>query len=301
MNDRIYYYTDFNTFKIMLQNGTLRFKESTSSNDRLDTIQLYDNLLKMAQRKYEETGISPEQKFYFDMLRHNGSRSSRVSLVACFTSKADSRLLWDAYTMHRKDRAAERYNGVCLEFNKNNLLRTMYEKAPTFDIKRCDKIIYGFDTIDRYLEEFLCVFSKEVEEMSKDKDQSQNIIPPIKIPFTRKEIVLKKNIVLPMLNLVDAFDTMAPFFKHSFWREENETRALLSAKVGSKVAKKLASYGDGSRYFDLPISLDCISRVILGPEFSESDAEELVSVSGRISFEALHKEHSEGTNIITNR
>lgn len=31
----MYYYTDYNTFKLILTNGTLRFKESTSSNDRL--------------------------------------------------------------------------------------------------------------------------------------------------------------------------------------------------------------------------------------------------------------------------
>jgi hypothetical protein len=34
----MYYYTDYNTFKLILKNGTLRFKESTSSNDRLRLI-----------------------------------------------------------------------------------------------------------------------------------------------------------------------------------------------------------------------------------------------------------------------
>lgn len=115
--DKLYYYTDFNTFKLILEHGTLRFKESTSSNDSLDTVQLYSSLLEMAKAKYEESGISPEQKFYLDMVRHNGARSTRFSLVTCFTSKADSRLLWDAYTMHRKDRVADRYNGVCIEFD----------------------------------------------------------------------------------------------------------------------------------------------------------------------------------------
>ena len=105
MNSEVmYYYTDYNTFKLILANGTLRFKESTSSNDKLDTLQLYDNLLKMAEEKLKEINLMPEQKFYFDMLKHNGAKSNRISLVACFTSKADSRLLWDAYTMHRKDR-----------------------------------------------------------------------------------------------------------------------------------------------------------------------------------------------------
>lgn len=92
-SDKLYYYTDYNTFKLILVNGTLRSKESTSSNDRLDTIQLYDELFKMAEEKLKDTGVKAEQKFYFDMLKHNGVKSSRVSLVACFTTKADSRML----------------------------------------------------------------------------------------------------------------------------------------------------------------------------------------------------------------
>ncbi len=96
----MYYYTDYNTFKLILTNGTLRFKESTSSNDRLDTIQLYNELITMAEDKLRDANLKAEQKFYFDMLKHNGVKSSRVSLVACFTTKADSRMLWDAYTMH---------------------------------------------------------------------------------------------------------------------------------------------------------------------------------------------------------
>ncbi len=54
MGNKIYYYTDFNTFKLILENGTLRFKESTSSNDKLDTIRLYTNLMEMANKKSKE-------------------------------------------------------------------------------------------------------------------------------------------------------------------------------------------------------------------------------------------------------
>lgn len=63
--------------------------------------------------------MKSEQKFYFDMLKHTGAKSFKVLLVASFKAKADSYMLWDAYTMHRKDRAAERYNGICIEFSGN--------------------------------------------------------------------------------------------------------------------------------------------------------------------------------------
>jgi hypothetical protein len=148
----MYYYTDYNTFKLILKNGTLRFKESTSSDDRLDTIQLYNELITMAEEKLKDVNLKAEQKFYFDMLKHNGVKSSRVSLVACFTTKADSRMLWDAYTMHRKDRAAERHNGVCTEFDRPSLIYSMKRFAEIFDVKDCRSIAYGFEEIKDYLE-----------------------------------------------------------------------------------------------------------------------------------------------------
>ena len=41
----IYHYTSFEKFQCILKYGTLRFKESTSSNDVLDTIG-FENILK---------------------------------------------------------------------------------------------------------------------------------------------------------------------------------------------------------------------------------------------------------------
>ena len=298
---KIYYYTDFNTFKLILQNGTLRFKESTSSNDNFDTVQLYENLFEMAIKRLDEGDLKAEQQFFFDMQKHNGSKSTRISLVSCFTSKADSRMLWDAYTMHRKDRSAERYNGLCIEFDKNELLNVMLTNAQQFDVKRCQEIVYGFESINDVLEKYMDTYSYEVREISQEEDQTQNLIPPIPIPLTNKVMDLKKCIVVPTLRLVDRIDAAAPFFKHSFWREEYETRALLSIKKGTSFAKSLDRYSDGSAYFDLQITKNCINKVILGPEFSKEDAEILNSLDAKITFNDLMIVPSEGTGVITNR
>lgn len=297
----MYYYTDYNTFKLILMNGTLRFKESTSSNDRLDTIQLYNELITMAEGKLKDANLKAEQKFYFDMLKHNGVKSSRVSLVACFTTKADSRMLWDAYTMNRKNRVAERYNGVCIEFDKQCLTNSMKSFAEIFDVKDCRSITYGFEGIKDYLEQIMNVFSEDVERLAKEKEQKQDIIPPIHIPLINKVLELKKCIVIPLLGLIDKFDTLAPFIKHSFWKEECEIRALLSMKKASENIQKLGRYEDKSYYFDLPINSNCIKRVILGPEFMDEEIEELRVLNGSISFDGIQIEKSIGTNIITNR
>lgn len=85
-------------------------------------------------------------------------------------TKADSRMLWDAYTMRRKDRAAERYNGVCIEFDKQCLIHSMKRFAEKFDVKDCRSITYGFEGIKDYLEQIMNAFSEDVERLAKEKD-----------------------------------------------------------------------------------------------------------------------------------
>lgn len=47
----------------------------------------------MALKRLDDDKLETEKIFYFDMLKHIGSKSSRISLVACFSSKDDSRML----------------------------------------------------------------------------------------------------------------------------------------------------------------------------------------------------------------
>lgn len=108
-------------------------------------------------------------------------------------------------------------------------------------------------------------------------------------------------IVIPLLHLFDNIDAAAPYIKHSFWHEECETRALLSIKKNNPNASQVSTLKDGSGYFDLQISTDCINHVILGPEFSKDDLDELTSIHGKISFLSLATTPSEGTGVITNR
>ena len=112
---------------------------------------------------------------------------------------------------------------------------------------------------------------------------------------------IKKCIVIPTIRLMLEIDKVTPFFKHSFWCEECETRALLSIKVSDNRVNNLKKYDDGSAYFDLPISCECFNKVILGPELCEDDIKELKAINGKIIYENLETIISEGTGVITNR
>ena len=60
----MYYYTDYNTFKLILTNGTLRFKESTASNDRLDIIQLYKPIKDYIAEDNADKALETIQEIY---------------------------------------------------------------------------------------------------------------------------------------------------------------------------------------------------------------------------------------------
>ena len=301
MGKRMYYYTDFNTFKLILQNGTLRFKESTCSNDKLDTVKLYQNLLEMAEHEIEKnSNLGQEEKIFFDMVKHSEYDGGRYNLVVCFTEKKDSRLLWDAYTMHRKDRQALKYNGVCIEFNKKHFV-DLLKLVKGFDINCYHKVVYGFQHIDTLIEEYVQEYSEEFKKLSNDADQKQSIVKPIIVKELNLKVDLKKCFVFPALKLLNKIDSTAPFFKHEFWHEEKEIRALLSTNKDSDFGKTINKCQDGSAYFDLTIDKECISKVILGPEFGDDEMKEIESIECKIPFKELSTEPSLGTDVITNR
>lgn len=119
----IYHYTSFEKLQCILKYGTLRFKESTSSNDILDTIG-FENILKSMPNFNAPGATAALLKFIINYYRWEGYHPSAKFLVACFSKIPDSRLLWDAYTMHRPgnqkcphgeekycSEVAEKYNG----------------------------------------------------------------------------------------------------------------------------------------------------------------------------------------------
>ncbi|MGN0274464.1 MAG: hypothetical protein ACI4DT_06755 [Chordicoccus sp.] len=301
---KLYYYTDYQTFKLILEKGTMRFKESTESNDRKDTKRLYERVSTAINDYYKKNNKDAADikflKYYCD---RGLFERNRVALVACFTSKADSRLLWDAYTMNRKDRRSDRYNGACLEFDTKKFANRMTIDIRGVDYKTVHPILYGDKEIDSRLDQLLLQFQKERRALQSDPNQYQNLIPPICIKISNhlEEFRLKKCLVLPFLKLINQIGKESPIFKSDFWSEEDETRAYLSLKRAALPLPDIAkSEGGNYYYYDLPIDEECISKVILGPEFSEDDRAECEKIRGKIAFSRLNKIESRGTGIITN-
>ena len=299
--NKLYYYTDFETFKLILGNGTLRFKESTKSNDKLDTNILYKELKEVFHERYKNNESRNAQiQFLMGFFESKGYQNNSFPVVACFTEKVDSRLLWDAYTMHRKDRESKRYNGVCIQINIDNLANAMQKECDENDLFIIKSIFYDKNSRKEFINEKLEEFDKSVEELAKDPNQDQNIISKQRFIYSLGkrgiEIKLSKCIVIPMMKFLNDLQIMSPLFKHEFWNEEKETRALFY-----KQENGLEKLPDGAHFYDVHIPADVFDKVILGPEFSDGDMRILQSQDNVIDISKIQFKHSKGTGVITSK
>lgn len=314
MPDLIYHYTGFEKLQCILEYSTLRFKESTKSNDILDTIG-FVNILQSMPKFNSPSAEGAFLNFLLGYYQNETYKPSSVSLVSCFSKTPDSRLLWDAYTMHRPGNqkcpygdekycfeSSTKYNGVCIAFRQDKLQQLLKKTEGIF----CDKthiqaIDYGDQRIRILLNNWLKEAVSEMWELSKDPDQSQNIIPTI--PVTSKiGLDLRKSLVIPMLHFMQKVEAYSPFYKHEFWNEEMEVRASLLITNGRLPNyKDISQYDDGSKYCDISITPDCIDHFILGPEFDDQNLSEIKQhTEYKLNICDFELKKSLGTGVIRN-
>lgn len=314
MDNLIYHYTSFEKLQCILKYGTLRFKESTSSNDILDTIG-FVNILKEMPHFNTPNATSALLNFIIEYYQREAYTPSAIFLVTCFSKIPDSRLLWDAYTMHRPGNqkcphgeerycyeAASKYDGVCIAFKRDKLENFLHSKeGKKYDKSHVQSIVYGDTKIKILLNEWLKEAAHKSIMLGKDEDQSQDIIPPIHV-IRDTYMYLKKSLVFPTLEFMKKVEAYSPFFKHAFWKEEAEVRASLLISNASLPKYNVSEYADGVKYYDLEIPADCIDHIILGPEFdSLSFAEIDTHTEYKLHFRNFELRESAGTGVIRNQ
>lgn len=314
----IFHYTSLEKFKCVLQYGTLRFKLSTQSNDLLDTNYILELIRKLDY--FTDTLDATKRKlleFFIGYFKRDEYVRSYESFVSCFTDVEDSRLLWDAYTMNRPQQGVEetpQYNGVCVAFNRNNLMVTLqeFERAHEGFAGLLAPVWYEEDKQIIALN-YLINQAFEVFDSVKDApDQSQSVVPPIRTGYQLDfggykgephyfELNLKKAFVEPAFKFIDSVDKTSPFFKHKFWAEEHEYRAAIGKRTASSNDGVIKGT-DNNKYIDMPINLELIDYIVLGPCFSEKDRRSIEMLTApQIPFDRIEQRQSIGTGIITMR
>ena len=298
MGNKIYHYTNYDSFIKILKNGTLRFNRSTSSNDCLDTILIYNILDRIANEGLDNPRGTEALKFFYELVKYRGFFNNRKYMVSCFTSKKDSRLLWDSYTMNRRCKNYTRYNGVCIEFDEYELKNALSCINNDYVYTTVEPILYGEACIYRFLNDCIKDYLFEYYELKDNIDQHQSIVGPICFKNENgemDEIVLPKSIVKPAKKLVNRIENQAPLFKHEFWKEERETRAVIS--VNLLYESEITDLKEKDNFF-LSIDNKCISKIIFGPETTENEIDYLKQFNKSIDLSQLELERSKGTNVI---
>ena len=267
----IYHYTSFDKLQCILKYGTLRFKESTSSNDVLDTIGL-ENILKSMPNFNAPGATSELLNFILGYYQREAYQPSAKFLVACFSKIPDSRLLWDAYTMHRpgnqrcphgEDKycyeASAKYDGVCIAFRRDRLTEFLHSvEGANCDTTHIQSILYGDAKIKILLNEWLKEAARKSIELSKDDDQSQDIIPTMHV-IGSITMDFKKSLVIPVLEFMKKVEAYSPFFKHQFWHEEAEVRAALLISNASLAKFDISEYDPCHNLLEYRPSYDAAS------------------------------------------
>ena len=302
-----YHYTDFEKFKCILANGTLRFKCSTQSNDILDTRYFVDllnesNISDLCEAPEDLAALNEFCASYF---KSESYHPKIAAYVACFTEIKDSRLLWDAYTMNRpknenaEEKCAPKYNGVIIGFNAEKIraLIQQYDDKPEFAKAYVTPIIYGQTGQLQLLGVSFWDFDNLLEEIRRDSDQTQ--ILTTSITGGNASINTKKYLIEAKSYLIERIETLAPAMKHEFWQEEKEVRAILCRDSSSGNQDEVEKGEGNNRYIDLPITEDMIETIVLGPEFGEAEEKELNAMTNaKIQFANLNHEKSKGTGVI---
>lgn len=309
----IYHYTSFEKLQCILQHGTLRFRESTKSNDLLDTMG-FVNILKNMPKFKAPIDTNELLNFILGYYQRDTYCPSAVFLVSCFSRTPDSRLLWDAYTMHRPGNqkcthgeekycyeTPAKYNGVCIAFRQDKLKELLEaEEGVSCDKTHIQAIDYDENKLKALINKWLKEAAYKSYELSKDPDQSQSIIPSLQI--TRKTVLdFKKSLVVPSLEFLQNVEAYSPFYKHEFWREENEVRASLLVTNGHLEKYKIQQSADRAKFRDISIVPDCIDHIILGPEFDDVSFSKIKQHTDyKLDLLSFKLKKSIGTGVIRN-
>lgn len=298
LNEKFYcHYTTLEKFKLILEFGTLRFSESTGSNDFYDTKLIYD-LIKGF--KYIFPSDVDEVKFkdyllsFYNYIQHKNVFNF---YVCCFTDKEDSRMFWDTYAreirvQENEDRSKYKVdiktNGICICFKKNKILemiKTIEQNESNF----FKDVIYSRTQISLIIDDLLKDAYNKYSKLSSSEDQSQDYVKHTKTHGL--ELIYKKCFTEAALEFYRTIDYLAPLYKHEFWEEENEYRAVLVQDNKEK-----------ENHIDIPITEDQIDHIVLGPDFSKNDEKILKSIEKyKLDYNKLEIKHSKGTDVIRSR
>lgn len=223
----IYYYCSLQTFYKILIKQSILLTDMTKSNDADEFCFIFELYKKYLYKKFgEKASMSIE----FNDAQFKNSNTNIIPMARCFTTKHDDLLMWGEY--------GDRGKGVCIGFNVDKLksiLSNVSFKENNLELKQ---ITY----IDKNTEDM-----QKLDELFKDCKDNKYII----------------NNYSELLRL-SLFHKNKEFELEDEWRIGINTFASKGTISGTSL--KLEFSDNLGFFIEVPITLDSISEIILGPK-----------------------------------
>lgn len=323
----LYHYTSEDGYKGIMLNKKIRLTLSTQSNDKKDTVYIYD-LIKNNKDKLFETDNSQEKMVIDGILNSFGKFKSRVEnndfndqlakpFIICFTDKKDDKDMWESYTHNE---------GYCLGISCENLVK--YAKSAKFNKEVYDNarsyhmlnVVYDEDSQINIVHDIIKEeYSKFLEDKNQDTCKELN---PISFSYNFRFVIKGENgeeyidetepkletivIKQKFYDFLQAFYNqllfVAPLIKNSFWKSENEVRWTFLRMLKDDCLQDIKKNEKGNYYFELNIDKSLIDEVIIGPLNKKSieDIKEELSQAG-YNVDKLSIKYSKGKEVLRAR
>lgn len=270
-NSTIYHYCNFNNFKLIIENKTLRFSDITESNDSAelkwcnDLIKKYFEELKadIPKRKNKEAWEYLNDLVDSFYQKNFIERSYRVYAL-CFSNKRDLLSQWRGY--------ADDARGLCIGFNKATLEKLVNRFKIINGLALCSDVTY-----DRQEQE------KTIKEIIKWAQTNINsVLSEVNVNFDEIKTILA-------ICTSKLFEKIV-FFKNSFFEEEAEWRVCFIKLDDKNLNKSKNNIKNGYYLRDnklipyLEVNFsdenDLIKEVILGPKNNTNNINDFLKMNG---------------------
>ena len=323
----LYHYTSENGFKGIVINNVMRLTLSTQSNDKTDTVYIYELIKKNKEKLYlkdkpEHNRIIDEVLNSFNKLEER-IKSNNVNdefakpFVLCFTDKKDDKSMWKEYNENL---------GYCIGINIEKLKQ--YSKTTKFQeqLNKNATSYYMYDVLyeeDKQIQKIKSIIENEYNKFLKNNNEETcKTIEPLTISYNFKITALGDNdekyvyeskprvqtikLKQKFVDLIDSIYSqlllVAPLIKHAFWKSENEVRLTFLRMLKDKELEDIKINEKGNYYFDFEIDKSIINEIIIAPLNNKSieQVKEELKQSG-YDIDKINIQYSTGKDVLRNR
>ncbi|POO86639.1 DUF2971 domain-containing protein [Clostridium sp. 3-3] len=324
----LYHYTNENGFKGIVLNNLMRLTLSTQSNDKKDTIQIYDLIKENKEKFYKKDNrqynimidelLNSFNKFEERIKDNNFKNKVEKPFVICFTSKKDDKDMWEGYNKNlgycigideeKLQLYAKTYQfqkEICKNAKKYYIMQVIYDKETQINIIK-QTIEDEYNKFLNNKNEELCkhiqpiTFSYNFKFILHDDINGEDYVDETK-PMIQT-VALKQKFIDLVFSIYSSLLLIAPLIKNPYWESENETRLAFIRMLKDDDLENIKIDEKGRYYLNFEIDKSIINEIVIAPlndKSIEEVKEELIKAGYDIN--KVNVKYSSGKDVLRDR